>query len=589
MAPRKSSPHFSTQPRTLLPGSEKNAAAPRETLAPVSPGTRATVSVIVRRKTPLQEEHSTGQIRLTRVQFRASHAADPVAVRLVRAFAKEYGLTVQPGTPAPGRRTIKLTGTVANLQKAFGVSLMHKNLDGVSCRVREGGIHLPDELVGYVVAVLGLDNRPQAQPHFRIAGQAGGAAATRAQAGGFARPHAAASLSYTPVQVGQLYGFPANGTAAKQTIALIELGGGFRQADITAYFKTLNQKPPKVVAVSVSGAKNSPGNASGADGEVMLDIEVAAAVAPGSRIVVYFAPNTDQGFVDAIATAIHDTTYKPSVISISWGAAEVNWTAQAMNALDSACQSAAALGVTITVAAGDNGSTDGVSDNKNHVDFPASSPHVLACGGTNLQGSGGVITSETVWNDQNGGATGGGVSNTFPLPAWQSGLGVPKPTNSAGGRGVPDVAGNADPETGYIIRVDGQTMVIGGTSAVAPLWAGLIALANQQNGKPAGFINPIIYSAAAKSAFRDITQGDNGAFKANSGWDACTGFGSPVAPQLISTVAPSAGPTKKKKKGKKSTKKITAKKSAKSGNKIARKKLPGKRKPPTLTLKRGRR
>jgi len=561
MAPRKTLPRFTNQPRVLLPGSEKSAAAPAVAETPVPGGARATVSVIVRRKVPLQNVHATGRERLTRVQFRASHAADPVAVRLVRTFAKEYGLTVQPGTPAPGRRTIKLTGTLANLQHAFGVSLKHKSLDGRSCRVREGGIHLPEELAGYVVAVLGLDNRPQAQPHFRIAGQQG--AAERAQAGGFARPHAGASISYTPVQVGQLYGFPAKATAANQTIALVELGGGFRQADITAYFKSLGQKTPKVVAVSVSGGKNSPGDANGADGEVMLDIEVAAAVAPGARIVVYFAPNTDQGFVDAIASAVHDTTYKPSVISISWGSAEVNWTSQAMNALDAACQSAAALGITITVASGDNGSSDGVSDNKNHVDFPASSPHVLACGGTNLQSTNGAITSETVWNDLNGGATGGGVSNFFPQPSWQSGAHVPSPTSSGGGRGVPDVAGNADPQTGYSIRVDGQNMVIGGTSAVAPLWAGLIALANQQNGKPAGFINPVVYPAKIKTSFRDITQGNNGAFKANSGWDACTGLGSPVAPSLILSINPS-GPAKDKPgKGKKKTSKPHKKAAAK--------------------------
>jgi kumamolisin len=582
MAPRKSVARFTNQPRTILPGSEKPAAAPAEQ-KPASPGTKVTVSVIVRRKAALSAAHKTGKQRLTRAEFRASHGPDPEAVRLVRAFAKEYSLAVQPGTPAPGRRTIKLTGSIADLQRAFGVSLMHQDLGGKSCRVRQGGIELPDELIGYVVAVLGLDNRPQAQPHFRIAGQTGTTAAHIAQAGGFARPHAGANVSYTPIQVGQFYGFPASATATNQTIALIELGGGFRQADITAYFKSLGQKTPKVVAVSVSGGKNSPGDANGADGEVMLDIEVAAAVAPGARIVVYFAPNTDQGFVDAIASAVHDTTNKPSVISISWGAAETNWTTQAMNALDAACQSAAALGITITVASGDNGSSDGVTDNKNHVDFPASSPHVLACGGTALHGSNGTITSETVWNDGNGGATGGGVSSVFALPAWQSSKEVPKPTGSAGGRGVPDVAGNADPNTGYTIRVDGQTMVIGGTSAVAPLWAGLIALANQQNGKSAGFINPVIYPAKAKAAFRDITQGNNGAFSADPGWDACTGLGSPIAPQLITSVKPSSAPTKKptKSKGKKTATKKTAKK-------VARKKLPGKTKPPTLTLKRGK-
>ena len=274
----------------------------------------------------------------------------------------------------------------------------------------------------------------------------------------------------------------------------------------------------------------------------MLDIEVAASVAPGAKIAVYFTPNTDQGFTDAITTAVHDTANKPNVISISWGGPESSWTAQAITALDAACQSAAALGVTITVAAGDNGSSDGGTGN--NVDFPASSPHVLACGGTKLDAKGATIGSEVVWNEQasHEGATGGGVSNVFALPSWQVNAKVPAPSGSKGGRGVPDVAGDADPETGYTIRIDGQTMVIGGTSAVAPLWAGLIAVANQQLGAQVGLIQPAIYAAKAAAAFHDITQGNNGAFAAGPGWDACTGLGSPIAATLIPLLAP-AGTT----------------------------------------------
>jgi kumamolisin len=547
MAPKKSVRHFATQSRTILSGSEKAPVAEASGEQPAPLAGRMTVSVIVRRKTPLKTEHVTGEQRLTRAQFDRSHAADPAAVKLVQRFAKEFGLAVQPGTPALGRRTMKLTGTVANMQRAFGVSLAHKTIKGETYRVREGSINLPAELQGYVVAVLGLDNRPQAQPHFRILGQQGAVAAEAAQGRGFARPHAGGSTSYSPVQVAELYQFPNGVTASNQTIGIIELGGGFRQKDITAYFKALGQKPPKVIAVPIGTGKNNPTNSNSADGEVMLDIEVAGAVAPGARIVVYFAPNTDEGFIDAIAHAVHDTTYKPSVISISWGSAEVNWTGQAMTALDAACQSASALGVTITAASGDNGSSDGVTDGKNHVDFPASSPHVLACGGTNLQGSGSTITAETVWNGQpQGGATGGGVSNIFPLPNWQASSKVPKPTASAGGRGVPDVAGDADPASGYVVRVDGKSFVIGGTSAVAPLWAGLIAVANEKNGKSAGFIQPAIYAAKGKAAFRDIIHGNNGSFAAGAGWDACTGLGSPIAPGLISAIKPTSSKSKSK-------------------------------------------
>jgi kumamolisin len=226
-----------------------------------------------------------------------------------------------------------------------------------------------------------------------------------------------------------------------------------------------------------------------------------------------------------------------------------------MTALDAACQSAAALGITITVAAGDNGSTDGLTDGKNHVDFPASSPHVLACGGTKLEASGSSISSEVVWNEltNNEGATGGGVSNFFPLPSWQANASVPAPTTNGGGRGVPDVSGDADPSTGYIIRVDGKNMVIGGTSAVAPLWAGLIAVANSQNGTSAGFIQPAIYAAKGKAAFNDITSGTNFSgsptgFTAGPGWDACTGLGSPIGTKLVSVVNPSGSASSKKKK-----------------------------------------
>jgi kumamolisin len=261
---------------------------------------------------------------------------------------------------------------------------------------------------------------------------------------------------------------------------------------------------------------------------------------------VYFAPNTDQGFIDAVTTAVHDTTHKPSVISISWGGPESSWTTQATTALDAACQAAAAVGVTITVACGDDGSTDGGTGN--NVDFPASSPHVLACGGTTLEGSGTTISSEVVWNELaiSEGATGGGVSTLFALPAWQQNSGVPASTTSAGGRGVPDVAGDADPSTGYQVRVDGQTSVIGGTSAVAPLWAGLIALANQQNGVAAGFVNPALYAAGAKSAFRDITGGNNGGFSAGPGWDACSGQGSPKGAAIIALLGAGSGATGQK-------------------------------------------
>jgi kumamolisin len=524
---------FDEQERLVLPGSEKSPA-PNAVYFKATPAkSMVTVSVIVKRKEPLELNRrggrANGPVRISRAEFQKRNGGDPEAIKQVKAFAREFNLRVEADPTSALRRTVQLTGTAADIQKAFGVALEQKMIDGAQYRVREGVIHLPASLSGMVEAVLGLDNRPQARPHFRVHQP---------------RAKSAAPSSYTPLQVAEAYNFPASASGAGQTIGIIELGGGYRQADLAAYFKTLGLAAPAITAVSVDGGKNKPSTASGADGEVMLDVEVAASVAPGAKVAVYFTPNTDQGFLDAITTAVHDAANKPSVISISWGGPESSWTAQSMTAMDEACQSAAALGVTITVAAGDNGSTDGGTGN--NVDFPASSPHVLACGGTKLDANGATIVSEVVWNElaNNEGATGGGVSNVFALPSWQAKAQVPAATTTTGGRGVPDVAGDADPTTGYTIRVDGQTMVIGGTSAVAPLWAGLVAVANQQLGTQVGFIQPAIYAAKAAAAFNDITQGNNGAFSASPGWDACSGLGSPIAGKLIPLLAPASGSAK---------------------------------------------
>jgi kumamolisin len=198
--------------------------------------------------------------------------------------------------------------------------------------------------------------------------------------------------------------------------------------------------------------------------------------------------------------------------------------------MDQAFQSAAAVGVTVFCASGDDGSRDRVSDGHAHADFPASSPHVVACGGTHLESVTSTITSELVWNDASG-ATGGGISDFFGLPDYQAAAHVPLSANGDGriGRGVPDIAGDAAPETGYAIRVDGSDLVFGGTSAVAPLWAGLMALINEQLVDPVGFVNPVLYEELVFEAdvTRDITSGNNGGYSAASGWDACTGLGTP--------------------------------------------------------------
>jgi kumamolisin len=464
-----------------------------------------------------------GGATVSREEFAAKHGADSGAIEKVKQFAKENNLTVTEVSAE--RRTVKLEGTAENMIKAFEVKLDRYQHEGQEYRARTGEIKLPADLAPSVEAVLGLDNRPQAKTHHRVHNEDS--------------PHkkTSAAVSYTPRQVAQLYRFPLDVNGTGQTVGILELGGGYHPVDLKNYFATLKIQEPTVVAVSVDKGKNKPTNPNSADGEVLLDIEVVGAVAPGAKIAVYFAPNTSQGFQDALTTAIHDSTNKPSVISISWGSPESTWTTQAMTAFDSAAQDAAALGVTICVASGDNGSSDGVTDGANHVDFPASSPNILACGGTSLQSANGAITSETVWNNgAQGGASGGGFSNQFPLPAYQASANIKPP--SGGGRGVPDVCGDADPQTGYQVLVDGKSLVIGGTSAVAPLWSGLIALLNQKLGKSVGFLQPVLYGLPkTANALNDITKGSNGAFSAGPGWDATTGLGSPSGENLLKALS----------------------------------------------------
>jgi kumamolisin len=442
----------------------------------------------------------------------------------VRQFAADHGLSV--GNVDLARRSIELSGPVGSIASAFEATIaLYRSPTGEPYRGRVGGLTLPAELDGIVTGVFGIDERPQAQPHFRFRSRAS---------------LAPQSTQYSPPQVAVAYSFPNGLTGSGQSVAIIELGGGFREDDLSDYFSSLGIALPSVHAVSVLKGENRPGKPDGPDGEVMLDIEVLGSVAPGASISVYFAPNTDQGFIDAVTTAVHDTTRRPSVISISWGSAESTWTAQAMQQMEQAFVAAAAMGVTVTVAAGDNGSGDGVNDGLAHVDFPASAPHALACGGTSLQlSTTGQIITETAWNDgTGGGAGGGGVSVVFPVPSYQQNANIPQSANPGGttGRGVPDIAGDADPDTGYKVRVDGETMTVGGTSAVAPLWAGLIALLNQSLGQPVGFLQPFLYSAAGMAALHEITSGSNGAYSAHAGWNACTGLGSPDGTDLLTAL-----------------------------------------------------
>lgn len=523
------------KPKVNLANSERAAVKGARRIGAADPNKRIEVSIFVRRRTDTKAFPAVAELgarmpkqrqHLSRAEFARNHGGHPDDIARIRAFANEHGLEVK--SESIPRRTVVLAGTVQAFSRAFEVELTeYEHPEGGRYRGRTGPLRIPSDLAGTIEGVFGLDNRPQAKPHIRIRKQSARGAQPRAM-----------GQSYDPPSVAQAYDFPIGVDGSGQCVAILELGGGYQAADLGQFFGNLSIPVPKVAAVSVDGGANTPTVDPNADGEVALDIEVAGAVAPGAQIAVYFAPNTDQGFLDALTTAIHDANFNPSVISISWGGPESAWTQQAMNAFDAACQDAATVGVTVLAASGDNGATDGAQGGQLTVDFPAASPAVTGCGGTKLIASGSSITDEEVWNElaQNEGATGGGVSAVFGIPAWQANANVPAGPNGFAGRGVPDVAGDADPTTGYNIVVGGQSVVIGGTSAVAPLWAGLLALLNKSLGRSVGYLNPLLYTPNVSQAMNDITVGQTDGYQAGPGWDPCTGWGSPDGAKLLAAI-----------------------------------------------------
>lgn len=488
------------------------------------------------------------------------YGATRADIDAVTAFAAAQGLDVVRVNPAA--RSVKLSGTVAAMQRAFGVEL-HQVADGAGTyRSHQDPVTVPAHLGPVIQAVFGLDTRPLGHTHLRRASPDLNAA-LQAQPGA-AQPGAAqtGANTYLPPDVAALYDFPSQ-PATGQTAAVLAFNGaiptgsgGYQPSVLAAYFtNTLNLAVPDITDVVVQGPGNDPGDGTDPNDstvEVYLDLSMVGSLAVGADIVVYFTEFTEQGWVDALSEATTDTTNDPAVISISYGNPENGdgsaWTAPAVQQVNTALESAAARGISVTCASGDQGASDGESSGV-HVDFPASSPWVLGCGGTRVESTGSTITSEVVWNDQSTnpqddhGATGGGVSVVFPLPSWQASAGVPPVVGGATtGRGVPDVSSLADPETPFVIpQPDGSLGGVGGTSAAAPLWAALLARCNAAAGRRVGFVNPILYGLPA-GTLRDITQGNNMSpggpgYAAGPGWDACTGFGSPGGSSLLAALS----------------------------------------------------
>lgn len=550
-----------------ISGSEYPAVG-ASVIAPADPQRQIQATIVLRPRKPAPELHLDREFAerlprerqfLSREDFATHHGADADVLTRVERFARGAGFEIEESSAT--RHCVVIRGRVGDFSKAFRVEMVDYEHERGRHRGINGPIYIPRELADSVEAVLGLSDRPGAFRHLPATG------VKRA-----ARSH------FSPQDIAELYRFPKHANGAGQCIGVIELGGGYYKSDIENYFSSLKVPVPRITDVSVDGVKNSPADRAGlaAFMEVMnggkpsaaknkngaknggaaarresdsvqstvettMDIELVAAFAPGAHIVVYFAPNSEQGIYHALTTALADKKHRPSVLSLSWGEPEPNVSPKYAALIDGVLKHLANVGVTVCVSSGDYGAHNG-SSGKPSVNFPASSPYALGCGGTTLKVSGSKIDSEVVWNsvfDGMHGATGGGVSAMFPRPYWQQDFNVPHAPSKNGGRGVPDVAGVADPHTGCRIVVGGVESVSAGTSAVAPLWAALVARMNHAVGANSGYLNSLLYRLAGRgggggnAAFRAITHGENGAFRAGPGWNACTGLGTPLGDRLL--------------------------------------------------------
>lgn len=478
--------------RTIIPNSHYSPKSNTIELDPISDDFEISTTWIINNKLPGQ--------KLNKFVYE------------VRVFCKQNNLIVQK----IDNHHLKVTGSTRNINKALQINLQKYTDFGHIYHASKQPISILKSWNNKLVNILGLNTDKIAFPYCKIAQRNKDI-------------ESKAIVPFTPPELALLYNFPTNLNGLGQKIGIIELGGGYILSDITTYLSMLNiTDTPNITAVSVDGAVNDPNDPSGASVEVVLDIEVIVAIVPKAEIRVYFAPNSDQGFYNAINQAANDGC---KIISISWGATEKNWFSSSMTSYNTMFQNITTTkNVTVFAAAGDNGSSDG--EIGTNVDFPASSPYVVACGGTRLIASDSTtISQETVWNvNSQSSATGGGISKVFTMPNYQASLSYPLNNK----RGVPDISGAADPNTGYVLYMTGETIVVGGTSAVSPLWSALMGKINQSKGSPVGFLQPIIY--ASPTVCRDITQGNNGAYSAAGGWDPCTGYGSPNGQSLLNLI-----------------------------------------------------
>jgi len=531
---------------SVLDGSERVALAGAKVLGRANPNTMMQVTLKLRRKEELPELEGRPSATLTREELASQYGAKQADIEKVGEVLSKFGLEVIDSDPAT--RTVRVSGPVSAMENAFAVTLLNYAHESGNYRGRVGPIQVPVELKDIVEGVFGLDNRRVARRRRQPVHEAAHAKSM----------HHIPATWYIPSELAKHYNFPA-GDGSGQTVAILEFGGGYFPADLATFCSLAKVTVPTVQTVSVDGTSTSAKD--GAEGEVMLDVEVVAGVCPKSTIVLYFAHWGEQGWIRNLDAVMQDSKNNPGVVSISWGYAEDAdiWTKAAMKQVNESLKEAALMGITVCVAAGDDGSSDAVMDGHAHADFPSSSPYVLAIGGTTIPKKGGT-QPDICWKEgdglrsDNGGSTGGGVSRVFKRPSWQSAIKIKSVNHGAiVGRVLPDIAANADWDASpYLLVVDGGAQGNGGTSAATPLWASLITLINAQRGagNRLGYVTPVLYQAAGTSTVggegcNDITTGDNntakvGGYSAGAGYDAVSGWGTPDGVKLAGALGKAA-------------------------------------------------
>jgi len=441
---------------------------------------------------------------------------------------------------------ISLTGSIEQIETALSIELWLYETNGHEYIATTVTPLLPAAIADLVAGIHGLNNRPfdcesEPQPPNLTSdvGVAPTPTVSAAPIAGAQERQKDPQPPFFPPEVASFYDFPEHG-GADQRVSVLEFGGGFDPNILKQYFRrVLGTDGPSFNTVSVLGAKNN--TTSGASVEVMLDLEILGSLIPEAEITVYFAPNNGSGWAEALRQAIF-ATRTPDVISVSWGAVEEFWSNTEIATIEKHLKAAVHLGITVCFSTGDKGVEPRGLSNVQRVNYPASSSFALACGGTTLSVLNGQIASEVVWRGY-AQATGGGISTIFDnVPEWQI---AAKPcrnlSTGKAGRGIPDVSGVASPQTGYnVLLNDGTWSSQGGTSAVAPLWAALVARMNGLLDCRLGFLNTRLYKLS--EGFRDIVSGNNSmnsarGYSAGPGWDACTGLGSPNGKALLKAIA----------------------------------------------------